>query len=61
MHYTVGNIWRTQYRPFVKQLCYVDYVLVSNKYQLDRIFPSRDTENRAIYVPGVGSTNRSRH
>ena len=33
------RIWKTSYRPFVKQHCYVDYLLMSNKYQQDRIFP----------------------
>ena len=56
VNYSNGNIWTTQYRPFVKQRCYVDYVLVNNKYQQDSIFPAADTENRAICVPGVGST-----
>ncbi len=51
-----GNIWTTQYRPFVKQRCYVDYLLVSRKYQQDSIFPHDGTENRAICVPGIGST-----
>ncbi len=54
--YSRDNIWTTHYRPFVKQHCYVDYVLVSNKYQQDSIFPTDDAENRAICVPGVGST-----
>ena len=53
--YSTDNIWKTQYRPFVKQNCYVDYVLVNRKYQMDRIFPAPDSENRAICVPGVGS------
>ena len=47
---------KTQYRPFVKQYCYVEYILVNNKYQMDSIFPMPDGENRAICVPGVGST-----
>ena len=50
------HIWRTQYRPFVKQHCYVEYTLVNNKYQQDSIFPSEDCHNRAICVPGIGST-----
>ena len=54
--YSPDNIWTTQYRPFVKQHCYVEYVLVSNKYQMDRIFPAADSENRAICLTGVGST-----
>ena len=49
------NIWTIQYRPFVKQRCYVDYVLVNRKYQQDAIYPADDSENRAICVPGVGS------
>ena len=54
--YSENNIWRTQYRPFVKQHCYVEYTLVNNKYQQDSIFPSEDCHNRAICVPGIGST-----
>ena len=53
--YSPDNVRATYYRPFVKQHCYVDYVLVNNKYQMDRVFPSPDSENRAICVPGVGS------
>ena len=49
------NIWTTQYRPFVKQRCYIEYVLVNNKYQQDRIFPGPETDNRVICVPSVGS------
>ena len=54
--YQWENVNPTQYRPFVKQHCYVEYVLVNNKYQMDRIFPNSSSENRAICVPGVGST-----
>ena len=54
--YSRDNVWTTQYRPFVRQHCYVDYVFVQMKYQMDSIFPSADSENRAICVPGVGST-----
>ncbi|MCY4275848.1 MAG: N-6 DNA methylase [Gammaproteobacteria bacterium] len=49
-------IWQTQYRPFVKQHCYVDYTLVNMKCQQDLIFPEADTENRVICLPGIGST-----
>ena len=54
--FSSNKIWKPQYRPFVKQYCYVDYVLVNNKYQMDKIFPALDSENHAICVPGVGST-----
>ena len=56
VNYSPDNVWTTQYRPFVKQNCYVDYVLVNNKYRMDSIFSALDSENRAICVPGVGST-----
>ncbi len=54
--FSADNVRTIQYRPFVKQRCYVDYMLVNRKYQLDSIFPADDSENRAICVPGVGST-----
>ena len=62
--HSVDNVWVTQYRPFVRQHCYVEYVLVNNKYQQDRIFPPPTPEvrtlggNRAIGIPTVGDTKR---
>jgi len=66
VQYSVANIWVTQYRPFVKQHCYVEYSLVNNKYKQDSIFPPSESKlarllaqgepNRAICVPGVGAT-----
>ena len=54
--FSSDKIWTTQYRPFVKQHCYVDYALIQRKYQMDSIFPSADSTNRAICVPGISST-----
>ena len=54
--YSPDNIWAIQHRPFVKQHCYVDYVLAQRKYQMDDIFPRADSENRAICVPTIGDT-----
>ena len=54
--YQPEHVIATQYRPFVKQHCYVEYTLVNNKYQMDSIFPVADSENRVICVPGIGST-----
>ena len=54
--YRPENIRATLYRPFVRQHCYVEYVLANRKYQMDRIFPGGAGKNRAICVPGVGST-----
>ena len=48
--YSHDNIWKTQYRPFVKQHCYADFTFSQMKYQLDQIFPSADSGNRVICV-----------
>ncbi len=37
--YDRGNVQRTQYRPFVRTHCYVDYLFAQRKHQLDLIFP----------------------
>ena len=54
--FSENNVIQSQYRPFVKQFCYADSVLVKRTAQMDSIFPTVETENRAICVPGVGST-----
>ncbi len=54
--YSENNTWVMPYPPFIKQHRYVDYTLANNKYQIDKIFPSPDIDNRAICVPGIGST-----
>ena len=51
------RIWRTVYRPFVRQFCYVDYLLVQRKSLMDKFFPEADTCNRVILVSGIGSSN----
>ena len=56
IEYRAKNIRMSQYRPFVKQCCYVEYVLMSRKYQMDNIFPEAGSDNLAICIPGVGST-----
>ncbi len=55
VEYSPERLWRIQYRPFVKQHCYVDYLLVSSKYQMDSVFPTSDALNRVICVPSIGS------
>ena len=55
--YSPDNVWTTQYRPFVKQHCYIDYVLVHNASTGWTAFSRlSDSENRVICVPGIGST-----
>ena len=53
--YSSNKIWKIHYRPFVKQHCYVEYIFIQRKYQMDKIFPNFDSENLVICVPGVGS------
>lgn len=55
IRYQPDNIATVQYRPFVKQHCYVEYVLVNNKYQMDRVFPDCSARNHVICIPGAGS------
>ena len=50
------KIRKIQYRPYVKKYCYAEHLLVQRKAQMDAIFPIGVTENRAICVPGIGST-----
>jgi len=50
-----SKIRNAHYRPFVKQHCYLEYSLINSKYQQDRFFPTEESDNRAICVPGVGS------
>lgn len=48
-------IRKVVYRPFVAVNCYADYTFAQRKYQMDRIFPDKSSENRVICVPGIGS------
>ncbi|RKU14540.1 damage-inducible protein [Candidatus Poribacteria bacterium] len=50
-------IRKVVYRPFVATNCYVDHTFIYMKFQMDKIFPNGLNENRAICVPGTGSTN----
>ena len=48
-------IREVSHRPFVKINCYGDNTFIQRKYQMDRIFPDSDSENRVICVPGIGN------
>ena len=54
--FSKNEVWTVHYRPFVKQYCYVARILAKRKHQMDHIFPFPDSDNRAISIPGVGST-----
>ena len=48
-------IRKVLYRPFIAMNCYVNYIFVQGKYQMDRIFPDSSSENRVICVPNISS------
>ena len=50
------HVRRVAYRPFVEQFLYADYTFSQAPGKTREIFPSDGSENRAICVPGVGST-----
>ena len=54
--YSFENIDQVQYRPFVKQHCYIEHVFAQARAQMDAIFPSSNKGNRAICLTGIGST-----
>ena len=48
-------IRKVSHRPFVNINCYADNTFIQRKYQMDKIFPDCDSENRVICVPGIGN------
>ena len=56
--YSLDHVWATQYRPFVKQHCYVDYTLAARKYQQDCIFPLSLANARRVLTTRHDTTRR---
>ena len=54
--YSPDRIGKAQYRPFVRQRGYIDDNLVQHSAVRRQFFPEADSDNRAICVPGIGST-----
>ena len=54
--YSSNNVLAASYRPFVKQFLYVDPALSHLPGIKRTMFPDADSDNRAICVPGIGST-----
>lgn len=52
--FDVDRIVRTSYRPFQQQWLYFDRQLNETVYQIPKIFPDSDSENRIIAVTGNG-------
>jgi len=44
------------YRPFFKQIMSYDKIVIHRSYQLPRLFPNVNTNNRVIIVSGIGAS-----
>ena len=55
--FSADYVRKVAYRPFVKQFLYADKTFSQRPGQTGILFPAPDSDNRAICVPGVGSTN----
>lgn len=53
--YHKNNIRTSMYRPFCKEFVYFDYDLNERTNQIPRLFPTADSANLVICVPGLGT------
>jgi predicted helicase len=51
-----NSIKKTIYRPFTKCWAYTDSKFINRLHQLPKIFPTSETENKIIVIPGLGSS-----
>ena len=54
--FSADHVRQVAYRPFVKQLLYANQAFAQRPALTGDIFPTPDAQNRAICVPGIGST-----
>jgi predicted helicase len=52
--YSSAYIRQSLYRPFTKQYLYFDRTLISRRYQLPHMFPTKDHENYGFSIVGTG-------
>ena len=50
-----NRIWDSHYRPFIKEYVYYDSDMNDMTYQLNKILPTDNTDNKIICVPGIGN------
>ena len=55
LEFQESGIRRSAYRPFSKQMVYLDKHLNERRYQLPKMFPTPEHENYGFYVVGAGS------
>ena len=51
-----SSIKRSMYRPFANCWAYTDSKFVNRLFQLPKIFPTLETKNKIIVIPGLGSS-----
>ena len=56
IEYSFELIRPAAYKPYVKQYLYAEPMLAQRPAIMKVVFPSHDSNNRAIYVPGIGSS-----
>ena len=54
--YSGEKIVEAMYRPFCKQFLYFDRLFIHRPYKIPKLFPTPQTKNLVICVPGVGVT-----
>ena len=54
--YAEENLYEATYRPFFKQRQYFSRDMNEMVYQMPKLFPERDTENRVIAISGTGGS-----
>jgi predicted helicase len=57
--YNPDSIRSSMYRPFYKQNLYFDKSLNEMMYQIPKLFPSKESFNLLICVPGAGDTKQT--
>lgn len=55
-NYDINSVRIASYRPYSKQYLYFNRSLNNCVYQMPQLFPSEDSINKLICVPGLGST-----
>ena len=59
-YFTIDKVRQSLYRPFTKSYLYFDRLMNNSVYLFPSIFPTAETENRAVCVRGLGS-NKTFH
>ena len=59
-YFTIDKVRQSLYRPFTKSYLYFDRLMNNSVHLFPSIFPTAETENRAVCVRGLGS-NKTFH